>query len=625
MRICITRKQAIRTLQLLENHHKKLAHILRFQHEHPASAAASETSSGSSYGPSTPVAEETRSVKTGQDALQHQPPRPSGNTRLQTRETPSIASNLATARGIPSHMRRASPANPTLSSQNAPAKRITETPTRVRTGDSIRRTAQPQRTRDTQSNRSLSSKQHLSPTVASPTDITSQQVVPPEAEQSSRPWGGRLTEEPFQRFYSTFEGLISKLSAPLAFAGLPLGLDSSTSNTQEESSNRSSTADPKLDRVNATSDRRQGSSGTGETDLKRLFSPAALRAVRSSNGGPPSSPAESFYIVPTTGGTVSYAGILTRAEREARGNSTEDLDEDFVDARETFSSPDIRRGLAAGAGGAGGGGGENRNKRGNITHHPQNQKTMEELQMENQTLKHISDRLSKRLHMWEVNSQSSSLALHQSLKAMHYPAISSDSSSPVASPVAHHTHTPVSVMASGSGSGTGAQANADLERRVKDLETAARRNERELDWQNRENERLRTANTRYRDRWEKLKEGAKNRRVGPKTSTTVNPTSSSATATTTTPTPHNNDNNDNNDISRDFSPSADNRQSDQKKGPSNDGESFSPSRPQIGGKAGPDHPVSSSPTAEQDTGTRPGQEEATVNKDAGSEHSLEEH
>ena len=333
------------------------------------------------------------------------------------------------------------------------------------------------------------------PASSSPTDITSQQFVPPDAaaEQQSQqpvpaPWGGRLTDEPFQRFSSTFEGLISKLSAPLAFAGLPLGQDAGSSPALD--GGPSTAGGPRSDRPSG------GHGSSGEADLKRLYSPAALRAIRASNGG---SPAESFYVVPTTGGTLSYASILTRAERETRRNSLEDVDEDFVDARETLPSPELQRGLAGGGGGGGGGG----RKAGSTA--PLKSKIEEELQMENQTLKHIVDRLSKRLHMWEVNSQTSSFSLQQSLKAMHHPVVSTDPASPAASHVANMS-TP-----------SDSRPIADLEQRIRDLESDARRRQGDRDHQARENEKLRAIVTRYRDHYEALKKSAKSKRSMPAT------------------------------------------------------------------------------------------------------------
>jgi hypothetical protein len=304
--------------------------------------------------------------------------------------------------------------------------------------------------------------------------------VPPEAVEG-RQKSKTTSEEPFQRFYSTFEGLISKISAPLAFAGLPLGAETST----QESARRKSSADTKVDRHQATSDRGQFT----EPDVSKIFSRAALRAIRDSNGTGTGNTAESFYVVPTTGGTVSYAGILTRAEKEARRNSLDEADDDFVDARETPASPELRQSLTGSRGRA--------SRAADKLTSLHNPKTMEELQMENQALKHLSDTLSKRLHMWEVNAQSSSIALQQSLKAMHH----------------HKDAWPDHPYAQGSSAAASPSAPVDTDQRIKDLEERIRRSEKELERVGRENEKLRDVLGRYRERWEKLKEGAKTRRA----------------------------------------------------------------------------------------------------------------
>jgi hypothetical protein len=362
---------------------------------------------------------------------------------------------------------------------------MTEVPSKLKTGESRLRGTQAHNFRDRPSGVSAS-KQPWSPPVTSPTEITSQQFVPPEAAEPGRQKNKTApSEEPFQRFYSTFEGLISKISAPLAFAGLPLGSETST---QSDSARRKSSADTKVDRHQATSDR---IGQFTEPDVSKIFSRAALRAIRDSNGNGAGNTAESFYVVPTTGGTVSYAGILTRAEKEARRNSLDEADDDFVDARETPASPELRQSLTGSRGRA--------SRAADKLTSLHNPKTMEELQMENQALKHLSDTLSKRLHMWEVNAQSSSMALQQSLKAMHhhngpwpdYPYGAQGSSAAAVSP----------------------SAAMDSDQRIKELEERMRRNEKELERFRRENEKLRDVLGRYRERWEKLKEGAKTRRA----------------------------------------------------------------------------------------------------------------
>jgi hypothetical protein len=465
---------------LLEEEHKRLATILRSQHEHPAGVSPSEpptTSLPSNTkdhhadvsGPSksTPASSVAGAVN---DLLQ-QPPRLPGHNRQLQRDTSSIASNLASARGIPSYPRRASPASPTLSAQPAGGQ-LTDSPSRAKTSEG--------RLRERAGKTQHAPRQPWSSPSISPTEITSRQIVPADTHEPERKRGlVSGTDETFQKFYSTFEGLISKLSAPLAFAGLPLGTDASDPARQKSS------AETKIDRNHAVSQR---SSTSAEPDINNLFSRAALRAVRDANGGIPSNGTESFYVVPTTGGTVSYAGILSRAEKEARRGSMDDGgDEDFVDARETPPSPEMRQSLT---------GSRSRLTRGSSDN--KSTKTLEELRMENDALRQLSDQLSKRLHMWEVNAQSSSMALQQSLKAMHHQQY--NSSSPTASSAIPTPHLPHPIMFD------------NHEKRIKELEDIVQRSERERDIVVRENEKLKSTLGRYRERWEKLKQGAKTRR-----------------------------------------------------------------------------------------------------------------
>lgn len=307
-------------------------------------------------------------------------------------------------------------------------------------------------------------------------------------------------DEPFRKFYSTFEGLISKLSAPLAFASLPLGAEDSV---QRNLAAAKSGAEAKVDRYSAAADLTQYS--YKEPDIKRLVSSAALRAIRDKDGYFTSNASESFYVVPTSGGMMSYAGILSRAEKEARRESFDDDEDTFVDARENPPSPEAMTRS------------REKNKAvkrdGQITPKTssskagalRSNKNLEELEMENQALKHLSDTLAKRLHMWEVNAQSSSLALQQSLKAIQNQAAASRQTSPTASiskPCpAQQTLSP--------------NINANIqvdEDKVKELEALVKNHELELERVAGENEKLKNVLGRYRERWEKLKEGARSRR-----------------------------------------------------------------------------------------------------------------
>lgn len=168
---------------------------------------------------------------------------------------------------------------------------------------------------------------------------------------------------------------------------------------------------------------------------------------------------------------MPYASILARdrhnfpaLDREGTRNS-EDMDE-FVDARETPGppSPLLVRSGKTGAKVAG------------------SNKTMEELQLENEELRSGFDKVTKRLHEFEMGAQASSFAFHQSIKA-------SMRQSPAASQA---------------GTGVG----------VEKLEEQVREAKKEMERMGRENEKLKGVVGRYRERWEKLKEGARVRREG---------------------------------------------------------------------------------------------------------------
>ena len=276
-------------------------------------------------------------------------------------------------------------------------------------------------------------------------------------------------DEPFQRFYATFENLFSKLSAPLAFAGLPLNIDEPHPSPASKAPSILSTSKPE-------------ERATADPDFTKIYSKAALRAVREEHGGPgsggPFGGAESFYVVPTTGGTISYADILARAQQEAirhNGNNTnetsanvneEHLDDEFVDARETPqpASPMLNRRPKPGT------------------------KTMEELTLENEALRALADHLSRRLLEFEMGAQTSSLALQRSIRAMQSPAASQ--------------------------AGGTRDRDGESDPRVVQLEDQVRVMEREVERMGRENDKLKGVVGRYRERWEKLKEGARVRREG---------------------------------------------------------------------------------------------------------------
>lgn len=308
------------------------------------------------------------------------------------------------------------------------------------------------------------------------------------------------TDEGFKRFFSTFETFYSALSAPLAFAGLPLMTEDPEQNVTEKPAPKATGKAP----VQSAS---TGTSAKADTvpDPSNLFSKATLRALDTTPGA-----AESFIVVPTTGGTVSYAGILNHTGNQTHGGIPSPIieeaersfdGEEFVDANEEPAPPSpttTRSGrrarpgsagsLAAaaeyGKGGSAGTGGR---------------KTMEELELENGMMRQLLDKLSKRLHMWEASSQSQSLALAQSFRAHRPPVGSGPSSNP---------QTPGH-----------AADQSNVEQRLRELEilveSLAREKElleRENEKVARENEKLLSVLGRYREKWEVLKAGARGRR-----------------------------------------------------------------------------------------------------------------
>jgi hypothetical protein len=309
------------------------------------------------------------------------------------------------------------------------------------------------------------------------------------------------SEAPFQQFYNTFEALMSKITAPLAFAGLPL-LTTPTPPGPTASKTASAATNPTAKDLHPPA---PAIPVTAESlDYSQLISQAALRAVR--DGVPSSNPAESFYVVPTEGGMASYSEIIQRTARDVSNrhkrqlsNISEDND-DFVDARETIPSPLTAEFSAPGTAA--------HSRRGSARAGPARQvadlpkvagKTMEELALENQTLRQYLDSTSKRLRVFELSAQSSSAALAQSIRSLQR--------SPANTPENSRG------KADGSSSGRG-QVDEKARARIAELEEILQKNDKELQRREKENAKLKDVVSRYREKWEKLKEGARARREG---------------------------------------------------------------------------------------------------------------
>jgi hypothetical protein len=454
--------EALRTLKLLEQHHKKLSEILQLPSE-----PTSQQSTGDGDIPEDGENRERQSL-TGDDAAAKEKqeavrdaavvrtsgvahkPKPSSTLHQQRRYatrdlTSSIASNLATARGIRTGQ-RVQPLIPSVSNDQAPGN-LEIHPRR----EGAEQTGKPS---------------WVPPTPGPPGRIEPQQVVETTKaeERATSP-----SNDGYSRFYNAFGSILNRISAPLAFAGLPLITEESTTLESAPSSPPEQT-NPRRSRS------RLPQTVSAEPELSKIYSKATLRTLGNR-------PNDSFYVVPTSGHTASYASILSFDQKEKRRLMAsasihhdpsvieEDPDEDdFVDARETPVSASLRKRL----------GGDISDRKAHTV--------IEELHLENAHLKEMLDKVSKRLHAFEIGSQSSHLALAQSLR-MHRPG------SPMSS----------------SGGGRN-EIDEALKRRNQELEEKLVQAMRRMEHLEQEMGKKDASLEKYRERWEKLKAGAKARR-----------------------------------------------------------------------------------------------------------------
>ncbi|MCJ1244723.1 hypothetical protein MMC30_001922 [Trapelia coarctata] len=463
--------EALRTLKLLEQHHQKLAELLKFRPETAQPARPTITSSSPS--PQSPQPSSPPSPKTLESSPRHVSLHASPLLHPPHQLSSSIASNLASARGIPSNRQRRGPQIPTATlSPHVAEGRLVNPQTRSRLS------AHENRTEETLEDIPPSA---VRPSALSPSraQISSPDITPTSpARQPSIP-PPPAADYSFSRFYATFAPLLSKLSAPLAFAGLPLNPSEPTA----PSTSTSPTEKPP--KPSQTRDL--------DPNLTRLFSQAALRAVREENGLPPT--AESFYVVPTTGGTMSYAGMLSHTKHAHSPLPAVDEDELFVDASETphadqHGHPHSRqqnlrsRRIA----------GKAVNSKG---------KTLEELTVENEALKNVAIDLGDRLRAFEMGAQRSSMALHMSMRAMQSPTASAA--------IGRVGGVDAKAAIGGEGSSAGV---SEQEARIRELEEELRSTRKEMKRLVRENQKLQGVVDRYRERWEILKDGARERMKG---------------------------------------------------------------------------------------------------------------
>ncbi|KAK4221474.1 hypothetical protein QBC38DRAFT_449135 [Podospora fimiseda] len=450
--------EALRTLRLLEQHHRRLSELLRLPSE-----PTSQNSIDSDIQEEDEKDESPRPIQTPSVSSKVMPTLLHHRTSSRNL-TSSIANNLASARGIPgiksNKYSSSQPLAPSVSNDQV----------------SGNLEIHPRRDGSTRSAKS-----------ADPAPKPS--WVPPSIQEddelpaSPKPATTSGNDEGFSKFYSAFGGLINRLSAPLAFAGLPLIVEESISGEQTPASTPAAAPSPSsLEPSRRPSSRHQrGNPSIAEPDLRKIFSRATIRSL------PPS--ADSYYFVPPSGHTASYASILNHEHKEKRrmaaGNGLDDEDEDdFVDAQEIIHQASVGASVPAGI--------RNRGQKNQVPLEKGLRNQVDELNLENASLKEALDKVSKRLHAFEMNSQSSHMALAQSIRFQR-------PGSPMST----------SGMVHGGGGAAAEEAwrkkNKELEEQVKELTKRLVAMEKDYD-------KLKDTVEKYRDRWEKLKAGAKARR-----------------------------------------------------------------------------------------------------------------
>ncbi|QUC21565.1 uncharacterized protein UV8b_05808 [Ustilaginoidea virens] len=467
--------EALRTLKLLEHHHRRLAELLKLPPDRHAPPAGEKGA----------LSGEKADGAMSPDGLQSGKKMPSLAQRgFVAREmSSSIANNLASARGIRSKY-RGQPLSPSISNDQAPGN-VDPHPRRAGSRshshvqsliDAQQQSGRPTWVPPTPPALLKADSSRGSKSAASPPRV--EQTTAAAAAAAATTTTTTTTEDAgYARFYNTFGSLINKISAPLAFAGLPLIQEESvTSDQAVEQQHPEPSAPPPPPPPKRKPSRLASTSLSLDPDLSKIYSKATMRAlVREGH-----STNDSFYVVPTSGHTMSYANILTYAEKEKRRleasqhsdldphGHAEDDDDDFVDARETPvppASPGARRKLVL-----------SRTEK-------DLRNTVEELSLENKSLKEMLDNVSKRLHAFEASSQHSAMALAESYRIMR------PGSPSAAKP-----------------------ADEALRSKVQDMEEQLAAATTQIERLEKDNRKMQKTLDKYREKWEVLKAGAKARR-----------------------------------------------------------------------------------------------------------------
>lgn len=338
-------------MKLLEAQHARLAQILQRDDIIPIEKTADVQEVVQESEPKPPQAATNAKPESPEGATDTKAKSPSMKTASRVgskirESSPSLARDIATRRGIP-------PAGRGPPSAAAQARARQTSP-------------EAKRSRQSDASGALS---------RIPPSIMDSQANLREARKAKK----AEDDEGFSKFYNNLTtGTMSKLSSALAYAGLPLTADDIK--TDQPPQKRTVTA-------------------SNDPDVKKYISKAALDAVeyqhrKHGTFGHGFGPAESFYVVQTGGGTYSYADI-TKNRQAPLSAMGEDDEESFVDARELPGSTSPKR---------------SRNRTAPPKRDASGQKTQEEVELENTTLKSTIDFLSSRLSQFEAHAQDAAMA-----------------------------------------------------------------------------------------------------------------------------------------------------------------------------------------------------------------------
>ncbi|KAI1490798.1 hypothetical protein F5X96DRAFT_634376 [Biscogniauxia mediterranea] len=516
-----TSVEALRTLKLLEQHHQRLSELLQAPLKPPSAHPASENDSqieekdDAGSAATSAAASGKSDTASGAASEKSAPPMPTltKQPRYPARDLgASIASNLASARGIRSKY-RSQPLSPSVSNTEAPGNME----------------AASRRARSRTKMQNMLENSDKPTTTSAPEKSAGSYDKTPSSPQTTS------SDEGFSRFYSAFGSIINRISAPLAFAGLPLISEEQQQQPSEEPV-PAPAPEPPVQKRNRL---KPSPAVLAEPDLRKIYSKAALRAV--TRDGQFTN--DSFYVVPTSGHTASYASILTYADKEKRrmgstsgmhgdvGSIPEDADEDdFVDARESQVPPSLHHSPSLRKRGAG--------PKGYHHHHNASSSSaasdrelanlVEELFLENKSLKDMLDKLSKRLHAFESMSQNSGMRLAESMRLMRPgspsllpqpppppPSSSAATAATTSSTSRQQQQQQQQQQGGGSAAGGGMTAVEETllreNRELKEQMAALARQNEDLE---KNYAKVRANLLRYREKWDQLKAGAKARRAG---------------------------------------------------------------------------------------------------------------